>query len=84
MVILKTILHLYMNLKYLVHHSSGNFPPVAINQAVTTNKNTAKAITLTASDPNNDPLNYSVVTQPTHGTLTGTAPNLIYNPDTAM
>ena len=35
---------------------SGNSPPVAINQAVTTNKNTAKAITLTASDPNNDPL----------------------------
>jgi F5/8 type C domain/Bacterial Ig domain len=61
---------------------SGNSPPVASNQAVTTNKNTAKAITLTASDPNNDPLTYSIVTQPAHGTLTGTAPNLNYNPDT--
>jgi hypothetical protein len=61
---------------------SGNSPPVANNQAVTTNKNIAKAITLTASDPNNDPLNYSIVTQPAHGTLTGTAPNLNYNPDT--
>ena len=61
---------------------SGNSPPVANNQAVTTNKNTAKAITLTASDPNNDPLSYSIVTQPAHGTLTGTAPNLNYNPDT--
>ena len=57
-------------------------PPVANNQAVTTNKNTAKSITLTATDPNNDPLIYSIVTQPTHGTLTGTAPNLTYNPDT--
>ena len=61
---------------------SGNSPPVANNQAVTTNKNTAKAITLTASDPNSDPLSYSVVAQPAHGTLTGTAPNLNYNPDT--
>jgi Concanavalin A-like lectin/glucanases superfamily/F5/8 type C domain/Bacterial Ig domain len=61
---------------------SGNSPPVAINQAVTTSKNIAKDITLTASDPNNDPLNYSVVTQPAHGTLTGTVPNLNYNPDT--
>ncbi|MGC2440945.1 MAG: LamG-like jellyroll fold domain-containing protein, partial [Nitrososphaeraceae archaeon] len=61
---------------------SGNSPPVANNQAVTTSKNIAKDITLTASDPNNDPLNYSIVTQPAHGTLTGTAPNLNYNPDT--
>jgi hypothetical protein len=61
---------------------SGNSPPVANNQAVTTSKNIAKDITLTASDPNNDPLNYSIVTAPAHGTLTGTAPNLNYNPDT--
>jgi Concanavalin A-like lectin/glucanases superfamily/Bacterial Ig domain len=59
-----------------------NDPPVANNQAVTISKNIAKAITLTASDPNNDPLSYSIVTQPAHGTLTGTAPNLNYNPDT--
>jgi len=56
-------------------------PPVSNNQAVAVNKNTAKAITLTAIDPNNDPLTYSIVTPPAHGTLTGTAPNLIYNPD---
>ena len=62
--------------------SSGNSPPVANNQAVAVNKNTAKEITLTATDPNNDPLTYSVVTPTAHGTLTGTAPNLIYNPDT--
>jgi len=61
---------------------TGNSPPVANNQAVTTSKNIAKDITLTASDPNNDPLNYSIVTQPAHGTLTGTAPNLTYNPGT--
>ena len=70
------------DLKIFGSAQSGNSSPVAINQAVVTNKNTVKAITLTASDPNNDPLNYSIVTQPAHGTLTGTAPNLNYNPDT--
>jgi Bacterial Ig domain len=64
--------------------SSANSPPVANNQAVTTSKNIAKDITLTASDPNNDPRNYSIVTQPAHGTLTGSKPNLNYNPDTYL
>jgi hypothetical protein len=59
-----------------------NEPPVANNQAITVNKNTQQAITLTATDSNNDPLTYTVLTQPAHGTLTGTAPNLNYNPDT--
>jgi hypothetical protein len=59
-----------------------NSPPIANNQAITLNKNTQQSITLTATDPNNDALTYAVVTQPTHGTLTGTAPNLSYSPDT--
>jgi hypothetical protein len=42
---------------------------VANNQAVTVDKNTQKPITLTATDPNNDPLTYSIVTQPLHGTV---------------
>jgi hypothetical protein len=53
---------------------AGNSPPVANNQAVTTTKNTAKAITLTATDPDNDPLTYSIVTQPSHGTLSPSTP----------
>ena len=44
------------------------------------NKNTQKPITLTATDPNNDPLTYTIVTPPENGTLSGTAPNLTYNP----
>jgi hypothetical protein len=59
-----------------------NPPPVANNQAITVNRNTQQVIILTATDPNNDPLTYTVLTQPAHGTLTGTAPNLNYNPDT--
>src|SRR5437899_7712481 len=55
-----------------------NDPPVAAAQTVTTNQDTAKAITLTASDVDGDPLTYAVVTAPTHGTLSGVAPNVTY------
>jgi uncharacterized protein YxeA len=64
---------------------AGNSPPVANNQAVATTKNTAKAITLTATDANNDPLTYSIVTQPSHGTLSPSTPGgaaRTYTPNT--
>jgi YVTN family beta-propeller protein len=57
-----------------------NAPPVANNQSVTTNMNTAKAITLTALDAEGDPLIYSIVAGPSHGTLSGTPSNLTYTP----
>ena len=56
-------------------------PPVAADQSVETNADTPVAITLTGSDADNDPLTFSVVTQPTQGTLSGTAPNLTYTPN---
>lgn len=58
-----------------------NVPPVANSQTVSLTKNTPKPITLTANDQNGDPLVYSVVKQPLHGTLTGNAPSLTYNPN---
>jgi hypothetical protein len=61
--------------------TSVNEAPVADSQSVTTNEDTAKAITLTGSDANGDTLTFSVVTQPAHGTLSGTAPNLTYTPN---
>ena len=51
-------------------------PPVANAQSVTITG--AGSITLSASDPQGARLSYSVVTQPLHGTLSGTAPNLTY------
>jgi hypothetical protein len=57
-----------------------NDPPVAYSQSVTTGEDTPVDITLTASDPDGDPLTYTVVTEPARGTLTGTAPNLVYTP----
>ena len=58
-----------------------NTPPVADAQSVVTDENVATAITLTGSDADSDPLTYTVVSDPSNGTLTGTAPNLTYTPD---
>jgi len=52
--------------------------PVPTNQSVTTAYQTAKAITLSATGSGT--ITYAVATQPTHGTLSGTAPNETYTP----
>lgn len=54
--------------------------PVATVQTVTTDEDTAKAITLAGTDVEGSTLIYTVVTQPTKGILTGTVPNLTYTP----
>ncbi|MCX6719955.1 MAG: Ig-like domain-containing protein [Candidatus Staskawiczbacteria bacterium] len=59
-----------------------NQAPIANAQSVTVTKNIAKIITLTGSDPEASTLSFSVVTNPTHGTLSGIVPNLTYLPDT--
>jgi VCBS repeat-containing protein len=59
-----------------------NDAPVANAQSVTTIQNTAKAITLTANDVDGNTLIYSIVSFPTHGTLSGTLPNVTYTPIT--
>ena len=59
----------------------GQFPPVADPQSVSVEDNTFVDITLTGSDWEGSNLTYSVGT-PTHGVLTGTAPDLTYTPDT--
>ena len=57
-----------------------NHPPVANAQSVSVFQDEAKAITLAGTDPDGDSLTYAVTTNPTHGTLTGTAPSLTYTP----
>ena len=61
----------------------GTGVPTANSQSVSTNQDTAKSITLTGSDPDTPPLSltYAVATSPTHGTLSGSAPNLTYTPN---
>lgn len=62
------------------HIVSANTAPVANAQSVSTNEDTAKAITLTGSDADGDALTYRVTVSPAHGTLSGTAPALSYTP----
>ena len=56
-------------------------PPIANGDNVTVPEDTVSHILLTADDPDGDPLTYTVLRTPTHGKLSGTAPNLIYTPD---
>ncbi len=56
-------------------------PAIAANATVAVAANTPAAITLSASDPENSPLTYTVVAGPSHGTLSGTGANLTYTPD---
>ncbi len=54
--------------------------PIADAQSVDVPFMAAKAIRLTAMDPDNEALTWSIVTPPGNGALTGTAPNVIYTP----
>ena len=57
-----------------------NHRPVANGQVVATDEDAAVAVTLTGSDPDNDPLTFALGIQPAHGALSGTAPALTYTP----
>lgn len=62
----------------------GDTAPVADDQQVTTDADQPAPVTLTATDPEGDPLTYRVATQPSHGTLAGTPPALSYVPATGF
>ncbi len=57
-----------------------NSPPTASIRYQSTPVDTAKLITLSATDPDGDPITFGVATFPTYGVLSGTAPNLTYLP----
>lgn len=54
--------------------------PTAANQSKTSTEDLPLPVTLSATDPNGFPLTFTVVSAPAHGTLSGTAPNLVYTP----
>jgi hypothetical protein len=58
-----------------------NHPPTARSQAVSVLENTSTPIVLSGSDPDSDPISYVILTGPTNGTLTGSAPTLNYQPN---
>src|SRR5215469_14902591 len=63
--------------------AAGPPPPAASNQSLSTNKNTALAITLTGTPGTvGDTLTFAIATNPAHGALSGTPPNMTYAPTT--
>src|SRR5215218_3740014 len=58
-----------------------NDAPVADDQSVTTDEDTVREVTLSASDVEREALGYTIVRAPQHGTLSGTGANLTYTPD---
>jgi hypothetical protein len=57
-----------------------NEPPSAQAVDATTTQDHPVPVSLTATDPDGGQLTYAVVQLPEHGTLQGTAPNLVYVP----
>jgi VCBS repeat-containing protein len=57
-----------------------NTPPVADGQSVTVGEDGVTAVTLRGSDPDGNAIAFGVASQPSHGTLAGTPPNLLYTP----
>lgn len=66
----------------VTHQTAGavNRPPVANTVNATTLEDVPVNILLQGNDPDGGTVSYSIVTGPTKGTLSGTAPNLIYTP----
>lgn len=59
-----------------------NVAPVASNQTVSTNEDTAATVTMVATDANTDAVTYSIVSGPTNGTLGSISGNQVtYTPN---
>lgn len=64
----------------IVEAAGSNAAPSADSRSLRTRLNTARAVTLTGTDPDGDSLVFEIRSAPAHGTLTGSAPNLVYTP----
>lgn len=60
--------------------SPTNLAPVAHNTGASTMVNQAVGVTLHATDANGDPLTYTILAGPAHGTLSGNPPHVTYSP----
>ncbi|MGC9334580.1 MAG: Ig-like domain-containing protein [Anaerolineae bacterium] len=70
-----------VTLQYVTSGPPGSIP-VAHPQIVTTPQDTPVDITLTAFHAEGKPLAFALVAGPSHGLLAGSAPDLVYLPDT--
>ena len=61
--------------------NSINDAPAADPQTISTNEDTDLPITLNGQDADGDPITYRIVSQPGHGSLTGSGASRTYHPD---
>jgi hypothetical protein len=59
----------------------GNNPPKADRQSVVAKQDRPRAITLTGSDGDGDDFGFFITKLPSHGTLSGGLPEVVYTPD---
>jgi MYXO-CTERM domain-containing protein len=64
----------------VVQVTGTNNPPQSQDASLSTAEDNSKAVTLGVLDPDGDPLMFTVLAAPAHGTLSGTPPNLTYTP----
>jgi Tol biopolymer transport system component len=65
----------------LALHVTPGAAPIATAVTVSGDEDHQITIALTATDPDDDAVDFTVATQPKHGTLSGDAPNLVYTPN---
>jgi len=66
---------------FLTVEVNNNERPVAEDKSILTDEDTPVTVLLTGSDPDGNPLTFSVVSDPSKGSLGGIAPNLTYTPE---
>ncbi len=65
---------------YVLDSQANNTKPLALTTSLRTQEDTDLSIVLKATDADSDELTYRITKMPENGTLTGTAPNLLYKP----
>jgi hypothetical protein len=60
---------------------ANNNPPVAYSQTISTEFGVSVPVVLSATDSDGDALSFRLLTNPTHGTVSGANPNLTYTPE---
>ena len=66
--------------KIVIDVTASNDAPIADTLSVSTSEDAALPLTLTGNDIDGDGLSFTVVSGPSNGLLSGTAPNLTYTP----
>ena len=61
--------------------SAANDPPTAGTVSVSTSEDQARSVSLVGSDPDGDPLSFTILSPPTRGVLSGSGANRTYTPN---